>query len=115
MPEYTYKESDMDDEQRNDAFGKTFVELADLTVSVISNSIISVEIPNEDQTQVIDDRDMILEWLKTITKSDYDAIKDCVEDLSDGGLKNTFSTTCQECNHNWEANVELDPVNFFAG
>lgn len=108
---------ELDDAEKNDIFGKTFVELADLTITVISNSIVSVTIPAEDDGKdtLIEDRETILEWLKTITKADYDVIKDRVEELSEGGIENLFNAQCQECNHTWQANVELDPVNFFGG
>lgn len=100
------------DEEREAKFGKTFVELADLTVSLIANSISSVKIPEGD---TIDDRDLVLEWLGTITKKDYDKIKSTVEGLSNSGIETKFNAACQNCNHTWQTTVDLDFANFFAG
>lgn len=102
----------MSDEERNKNFGNTFVELAELTVELISNSIASVDIPEGEN---ITDRDTILEWLKTISRKDYDAIKNKVELLSEPALDNKFKSSCQQCNHQWTTPVELDMANFFAG
>lgn len=102
----------LSDEEREIKFGKTFVEIADLTVSLISNCISSVKIPDG---ETIEERETILEWLKTITKSDYDIIKNTVEGLSASGIDQNFKATCQNCNHNWTTTVDLDIANFFAG
>lgn len=105
-------DANLTDEQREAKFGQTFVELADLTVSLISNCIVGVQIPDSDN---IVDRDQILEWLKTITKKDYDMIKETVEGLSNSKTESKFSANCQECNHSWETSVDMDIANFFVG
>lgn len=102
----------LSDEEREARFGKTFVELADLTVGLIANCIISVKIP---EGETIEERDTILEWLKTITKKDYDRIKANVEGLSSSGMDSNFNATCQSCDHKWKTTVDLDIANFFAG
>jgi hypothetical protein len=102
----------LSDEEREAKFGKTFVELADITVGLIANCIDSVMIP-EDET--IDDVAQILEWLKSITKKDYDSIKLTVESLSNSGVDSNFNAKCQSCGHDWKTNVDLDMANFFVG
>lgn len=102
----------LSEEEREAKFGKTFVELADLTVSLIANSIASVKIPD---SETIEDREMIIDWLATITKKDYDKIKSTVEGLSDSGIDSKFNAVCQSCNHTWQTTVDLDFANFFAG
>jgi hypothetical protein len=108
----TSTNDNLTDEERDKQFGATFVELADLTVELISNCIHSVMIPDGES---IKDRETILEWLKTISRKDYDAIKTKVEELSEPALNNKFKSTCQQCNHTWETPIELDMANFFAG
>jgi hypothetical protein len=102
----------LSDEERESRFGKTFVEIADLTVALIANCIVSVKIPDSD---TIDDRETVLEWLKSITKADYDLIKNTVEGLSVNGIDQNFKAICQNCDHNWTTTVDLDIANFFAG
>lgn len=105
-------DANLDDVARQELFGKTFVEIAELTVSLITNSIHSVQGP---ETDVIEDKEMIKEWLQNITRADYDVIKNKIEALSESGLETEFNASCQECNHNWKTGVDLDIANFFGG
>lgn len=102
----------LDDVARQELFGKTFVEIAELTVDLITNAIQSVQ---GKDTDVITDKETIREWLQTITKADYDAIKAKVEQLSESGLETQFNASCQDCGHTWKTGVDLDIANFFAG
>jgi len=102
----------LDDGARNDLFGKTFVEIAELTVALITHSIVSVQ---GKDTEVITDKDLIKEWLQNITRADYDIIKGKVEELSESGLETEFNANCQDCGHTWKTSVDLDIANFFAG
>ena len=104
--------AELEDSVRSKMFGETFVELAELTVELIANCIVSVQAP---ETEKISDRAMILEWLKSISKADYDAIKEKVEALSDSNMDTDFKAKCQHCNHEWKTTIELDLANFFAG
>ena len=99
-------DTQLDDQGRQELFGKTLVEIAELT-----NSISSVNANGE----AIVDKEMIKEWLQTITKKDYDLIKNKVEELSESGLETAFNAKCQECQHEWKTGVDLDIANFFVG
>lgn len=101
----------LDDQARQELFGKTFVEIAELTVALITNSISSVNANGE----VISDKEMIKEWLQSITKGDYDKIKNKVEELSQSGLETAFNAECQSCQHKWKTGIDLDIANFFVG
>lgn len=103
---------DLPEERRNELFGTTFVELADLTVDLITNCILAVRMEGSEE---VSDNETIKEWLKSITKPDYDKIKAKVEELSKHSLDTSFNATCQSCNHSWKTNVDLDMANFFAG
>lgn len=100
------------DEERQTKFGETFLELADITVNLIANSIIKVQPP---EGETVEDPKFILEWLQSITKEDYDQIRECVERLSDNNIDTKFKAVCTECQHDWETNIDLDIANFFAG
>jgi DNA-directed RNA polymerase subunit M/transcription elongation factor TFIIS len=104
-------DSKLDDAGRQELFGKTFVEIAELTVALITNSISSVNANGD----TIVDKDMIKEWLQTITKADYDKVKSKIEELSESGLETAFNAKCQECQHEWKTGVDLDIANFFVG
>lgn len=102
----------LDDSERQSLFGSTFVEIAELTVNLITNSIVSVQ---GKTTEEITEKEMIREWLQSITRQDYDVIKTKVEELSESGLETKFNALCQDCNHKWETGVDLDIANFFVG
>jgi len=102
----------LEDAERQDLFGKTFVEIAELTVSLITNSIVSVQ---GKDTDVITDKDTIKEWLQNITKNDYEVIRTKIEELSESGLETKFAANCQDCGHSWKTGVDLDVANFFGG
>ena len=105
-------DANLSDEEREAKFGKTFVELADITVGLIANCIDSVMIP---ENETIDDISQILEWLQSITKKDYDLIKMTVEGLSASGVNSEFNAKCQSCGNDWKTQVDLDMANFFVG
>jgi len=102
----------LDDIMRQELFGKTFVEIAELTVSLITNSIVSVQ---GKETDLITDKETIREWLQNITKTDYEIIRGKVEELSESGLETEFNANCQDCGHSWKTGVDLDIANFFGG
>lgn len=96
-----------------DTFGKTFVEIAELTVELISSCILNVEVPEQDEP--ITDTEQIHEWLKQITRKDYEAIRTCVESLSENNLDTLMDAKCLECGKDYKTNIELDIAGFFAG
>lgn len=100
------------EEERQVRFGETFIEIADITVSLIANAITQVKPP---EGEIVQEAELILEWLKSITKADYDQIRTIVEDLSDNNIDTNFDATCQSCEHNWKTTIDLDIANFFAG
>lgn len=104
--------TEMSDEERNKQFGNTFIEIAELTVRLIRNCITQVTTP--DNVSVTDSV-QILEWLETISKDDYESIKNRVEQLSKDPIDEKMKASCGECGHSWDTEIELDIANFFAG
>tara|TARA_B100000900_G_scaffold413936_1_gene439136 strand:+ start:1176 stop:2015 length:840 start_codon:yes stop_codon:yes gene_type:complete len=104
----------VDDQSRQKLFGQTFVEMAELTVDLVTNCVDSVRTPSS-ENETVSDKDMIREWLKNITSKDYEVIKTKVDELSNDGVNNNFNVTCESCQHTWQTEVELDITNFFAG
>ncbi len=101
------------DEARTTKFGETFVELAELTVELIANSIVYVQ--QDADAERHEDKEMIREWLQSISKADYEQIRDRIELLSDSGLNTKVNATCQDCGNQWQTDIDLDIANFFAG
>jgi hypothetical protein len=102
-----------DDLEINEKVGHTFIEIAELTVDLITNCIHTVTIPDSDNP--IEDDETIGEWLTTISSVDYNQIKDHIDELSKDHMDTTLHATCSECNHEWDTSVDLDISNFFEG
>ena len=101
------------DADRSRKFGETFVEVAELTVELITNCIVSVKADAD--SDAIDDREIIREWLQSISKKDYDKIRERVENLSESGLDTEKKAKSQESNQEWKTTIDLDIANFFVG
>ena len=50
-------------------FGKTFVEIAELSVELVARCIKKVHLPDKDSEPIVEYQD-IYDWLKIITKKD---------------------------------------------
>jgi hypothetical protein len=107
------KEDELDELEINEKLGQTFIEIADLTVKLITNCIHSVIIPDTDEP--ITDADTVEEWLSSISSKDYDQIKEHIDNLSEDHMDTSLNATCTECNHKWSTEVDLDISNFFEG
>lgn len=112
MVEGLVARKDMPEEEREVVFGKMFVEIAEITVNVITNSI--AKVVTDDDT-VVDDDALIQEWLQSISKADYDAIRARIEDMSKDNIDNKFHAKCVHCGTEWDTRVDLDMANFLGG
>ena len=103
--------TDLSDVERNEKFGKTFVEISTLTIDLMLSCIVSVTYDENEITDI----ETIREWLHNISKNDYNDMKAHIEKISDNGIDTKFKASCQSCSHEWESEVDLDMSNFFAG
>ena len=102
------------EEKMQEQFGKTFVEIAELSVELVARCIKTVHLPDKDSEPIVEYQD-IYDWLKIITKKDYEQIRERVEQLSENNIDTTFDANCAECGKDYKTNVELDIAGFFAG
>lgn len=98
----------------SEQFGRAFVDIAELTVQLVSNCVLSVQTPEESSEEVTNP-ETIYEWVKTITRKDYDTIRERVESLSENNLNTEMEAKCLECGKDYKTNIELDIAAFFAG
>ena len=82
-----------------------------MTFELVSNSVTKVVIleTNEEVT----DQSFIAEWLSSIGKIQADMIIEQVGKLNMIGINKTLQVMCEECNHQWESTLDLDPTSFF--
>ena len=107
-----------DDMERLKAFNESFVQLADLNFEMIIDSVRAIMYTDSDgETQSVTDKTEIREFLENCDKSLGKQIEEFVNGINKKGVKQEVAVTCsnEECEHQYEAPINFDPVNFFTG
>lgn len=79
-------------------------------VSLVTNCIKSVTTPNGD---VVTDKENILEFVKNVDSNVFGLIKNKIKDISNIGIKKTFTAKCEKCENEWETELDFNPIDFF--
>ena len=103
-------ENDISDEERFKLFSTAFKELTMVTYSLLSNSI--VKVVDESRGIDVNEREFIKDFLQNIDKKSVDKISDLVKEINQIGIKRSFTAKCQSCGHEWENEIDFNPVNF---
>lgn len=98
------------DEQRFKLFSSAFKELSTVTYSLMVNSIIKVV--DESNSINVNDKDFIKDFLQNIDKKSIDKISDLIKEINLIGIKRSFIAKCEKCNHEWNNEIDFNPVNF---
>ncbi len=98
------------DEDRLKVFSKAFKEMSVMTYQLMCNSV--VKIVDESRGINVSDKIFIKEFLHNIDKQSIDAISDLVKEINLIGIKKTFTAKCEKCEHEWENEIDFNPVNF---
>lgn len=100
----------LSEEERLSLLSKSFKQITALTFTLMCNSII--KIVDESHGINVTDREFIADFLKNTEKEDADKIEKVMTEINNIGVKKTFTATCISCKHEWENEIELNPVNF---
>lgn len=100
----------LSDEQRAEIYGKSFKKLAVLTFELMIDSV--VKVVDESNNVNVTNKDFIKEFLFNIDKKNVDKIADLVQTINAIGIKKTFTAKCTSCGHEWDNEVDFNPVNF---
>lgn len=100
----------LSDEDKSRIFGKSFKDLAKLTFELMQNSVIKVV--DESNNVNVTNIQHIQEFLFNIDTKSIDKISDMVKEINHIGIKRTFTAKCQKCEHEWESEIDFNPVNF---
>jgi hypothetical protein len=98
------------EEERLKLFSVAFKELSLITYSLMVNSV--VKVVDESQNIDVSDKNDIKEFLQNIDKKSSDQISDLIKKINQIGIKRSFIAHCEKCNHEWESEVDFNPVNF---
>lgn len=98
------------EDQRFKLFSSAFKELSIVTYELMVNSIIKVV--DENNNINVNDKIFIKDFLQNIDKKSIDKISDQIKEINLIGIKKTFVAKCEKCNHEWENEIDFNPVNF---
>jgi len=101
------------EEEKLKIFGKVFKDAAKLNVELVSTSII--KIINESQNIEVTDKKHIFDFLQNVDISTVEKINELIKEINLIGIQKTHEATCEKCNHKWNSDIDLNPVNFSLG
>ena len=100
----------LSDEKRSQIFKKAFKEIAIIKFDLITAGIIKII---DDQNNInVSDSVFIKDFLQNIDKKSVDKINDLINEINKIGIKKTFTAKCEKCEHQWENDIDFNPVNF---
>lgn len=98
------------EEQRMKMFTTAFTQLSIVTYDLMLNSV--VKVVNEQANVNVTDKEFIKEFLQNIDKTQVDQISDTIKMINQIGIKKLFTAKCDKCEHEWESEIDFNPVNF---
>lgn len=98
------------EEQRMKLFSTAFKELAIMTYELTMNSVIKVV--DESNNINVSDRAFIRDFMQNIDKKSVDRITDQIKEINSIGIKKSFTAKCEKCEHEWQSEIDFNPVNF---
>lgn len=108
--ERTIENGNITDAERLNIFAKAFKDLSTLTFELLLNTVIKVV--DEGNNVDVTNREHISEFLFNIDKTSIDKIANTVTEINTIGIKKSFTAKCEKCNHEWESEIDFNPVNF---
>jgi|TARA_Y100000310_G_scaffold6247_2_gene7069 hypothetical protein len=104
--------TDLDSDEKLKKFSKIFEKITGITFDIVQDGIRYVKIPDEEGT-IVKNEAHIIEWLKNITRDEYEKIQNLVTEINLIGTKGTYDHACTSCKHINSGTLEFDPTNFF--
>lgn len=103
-------DSNMTEEQRTAALGSALKAMSKTTFDLTCSAV--YRITNQEGTLDVSDAGYIEDYLKNVESDIIDKVSNLIEKISAIGVNRKFSVTCQNCEHEWSAEIDLNPVNF---
>ena len=104
--------TDLDSDEKLKKFSKIFEKITGITFDIVQDGIRYVKIPDEEGT-IVKNEAHIIEWLKNITRDEYEKIQNLVTEINLIGTKGTYDHPCTSCKQINSGTLEFDPTNFF--
>jgi hypothetical protein len=100
----------LSEEQRIRMFGTAFNTMTVIKFELTMSSII--RIVDEQNNINVSDPNFIKEFLYNIESKDVNKINKLIDEINTIGIKKTFTAKCEKCEHEWESQIDFNPVNF---
>lgn len=98
------------DQTRSEIFAKAFKEIAVTKYDLMCAGV--AKVVDESANINVTDKKFIKEFLQNIDKKSADKISDMIDEINKIGIKKTFTAKCEKCEHQWESEIDFNPVNF---
>ena len=98
------------DQQRSEIFAKAFKEIATKKYELMVSGV--EKVVDESKGINVTDKKFIKEFLQNIDKKSADKIGDLIDEINRIGIRRTFTAKCEKCEHQWESEIDFNPVNF---
>jgi hypothetical protein len=102
--------SGMDDKKRAEMFNSAFKEIAITKFKLMTSNI--VRIVDESKGINVTDKSFINEFLRNTDREIVNQIDKLVDEINEIGIKKTFKAVFTKCSHEWDSDVDFNPVNF---
>lgn len=103
------EDQNLSEEEKLRIFGQAFKKLSNATFELLAATIVAI---TNDNNLNVQDPKFIKDFLSNIEKKNLDKIKDLVEEINLVGIKKNFQAVCEKCTHEWENEIDFNPVNF---
>lgn len=100
----------INDEEKMERFGKSFVRLTELTVDIIADCITKIETPDGTET----DKRQIKEFINNTSKEVFEVISGHLQQMKASIELKAKDVKCGGCEKEYNLPVTMDQANFFA-
>tara|TARA_B100000929_G_scaffold291056_1_gene287597 strand:- start:2033 stop:2875 length:843 start_codon:yes stop_codon:yes gene_type:complete len=99
------------EEQRIKAYSEAFTNLSEINAELVCDSIVKVVIA--ETGDAVTEREHLREFIREMDQKVFKTISETLSKINSTGVQKEFSAKCEECDHEWKTEIDLNPVNFF--
>jgi hypothetical protein len=101
----------LDEFEKAKILAQSIEKISRITFDLVSKSIESIKLLKQGIN--VTTHNDISEWLVNIPKSQADIVINTVNKLNEIGINKNVHVTCNKCKHEWDDQLNFDPVSFF--
>lgn len=103
----------MPNSEKAKMFDEALIAASAISVQIVADNVLKVELPGEEGTVVVDNPKHIYEWVENMENKVYEKVIDRIRSLSDSNIDMKINLKCPSCSNEYSNDLELDPVSFF--